>query len=227
MHAQAYTFYACACKLGYNCSVARKPASAKAADSPVREGVVIRPDGLKLLTAERAAAFVGLLRAGETLARELDAELERDHGIRLREFEVLLFLAVFSPNGRLRMVDLTELSPLSQSRMSRLVAELEARHLLTRATSGDDRRGVEVAITAKGIQKFSEAQEDHLAALERRLFAHLSAEEVDQLAHLTGRILDAQAAAAGTRVAAAAGPPDYSSPDSWQRFHSWPLRPRR
>jgi DNA-binding MarR family transcriptional regulator len=188
---------------------------------------VIRPDGLKLLTAERAAAFLGLLRAGETLARELDAELERDHAIGLREFEVLLFLAVFSPDGRLRMVDLTDWSPLSQSRMSRLVAELEERHLVTRTTSSDDRRGVEVAITPKGIRKFTEAQEDHLAALERRLFAHLSDKEVNQLAELTGRILDAQEAAAGAGEASGAGPPDYSSPDSWQRFRSWPLRPRR
>src|SRR5262245_8002303 len=104
----------------YTLSVARTPGSAKAAHSPVRKGVVIRPDGLKVMTAERAAAFLGLLRAAETLARELDAELQRDHGIGLREFEVLLFLAVFAPNGRLRMVDLNEWSPLSQSRVSRL-----------------------------------------------------------------------------------------------------------
>src|SRR5215831_15913557 len=202
----------------YTLSVARTPGSAKTAHSSVRKGVVIRPDGLKLMTAERAAAFLGLLRAAETLARELDAELQGDHGIGLREFEVLLFLAVFASDGRLRMVDLNEWSPLSQSRVSRLVAELEARHLVTRSPSGDDRRGVEVGITTKGIEKFSQAQEDHLAALERRLFAHLTAVEVRQLADLTGRILDAQAAAMGAGgAAAAAGPPDYSSPDSWQR----------
>jgi DNA-binding MarR family transcriptional regulator len=178
---------------------------------------VIRPDGIKLLTPERASAFLGLLRAGESLARGLDAELERDHGIGLRAFEVLLFLAVFSADGRLRMVDLKEGTPLSQSRVSRLVAALEAQGLVTRAPSDDDRRGVEVAITAEGIKKLKEAQDDHLAALERRLFAHLSADEVDQLATLTARILRGQGAAS---VA------DDSPPDSWQRFRSWPLSPR-
>jgi DNA-binding MarR family transcriptional regulator len=163
----------------------------------VRDGVVIRPDGLKYTTPERASAFLGLVRAGETLDRELDAELERDHGIGLRAYEILLFLAVFSPDGRLRMVDLTERAPLSQSRVSRLVAELEARGLVARGPSGDDRRGVEVAITHKGIQKFKEAQDDHIAALERRLFAHLSADEVHQLATLTTRIIDAQGATTG------------------------------
>jgi len=177
--------------------VARRAAPANKAGSAVRDGVVIRSDGLKHLTPGRASAFLGLVRAGETLARELDAELERDHGIGLRAFEVLLFLAVFAPDGRLRMVDLIERTPLSQSRVSRLVAELEARGLVARAPSGDDRRGVEVAITPKGIQKFKEAQDDHLAALERRLFAHLSADEVDQLAAMTARILDAQGATSG------------------------------
>src|SRR6202022_4202894 len=147
--------------------MARKPASTKTARTPVLDGVVIRPDGIKLLTPERASAFLGLLRAGEALARELDAELERDHGIGLKAFEGLLFLAVFSPDGRLRMLDLIERTPLSQSRVSRLVAELDARGLVVRAPSGDDGRGVEVAITPKGIQKFKEAQDDHIAGLPR------------------------------------------------------------
>jgi len=200
--------------------MARKPASAKTARTPVLDGVVIRPDGIKLLTPERASAFLGLLRAGEALARELDAELERDHRIGLRAFEVLLFLAVFSRDGCLPMVDLREGTPLSQSRVSRLVAALEAQGLVTRALSDADRRGVEVAITAKGIKKLIEAQDDHIAALERRLFAHLSADEVDQLATLATRILGAQG------PASVAGAPDDSPPDSWQGFRSWPVSPR-
>ena len=194
--------------------MARTAAPRRTSRSRVRDGVVIRPDGLKYMTPVRASAFLGLVRAGETLARELDGELERDHGIGLRSFEVLLFLAVFSPDGRLRMLDLMERTPLSQSRVSRLVAELETRGLVARAPSSDDRRGVEVAITPKGIQKFKEAQDDHIAALERRLFAHLSADEVEQLATLTARILDAQGATSGLGGAAVAGHLDYSIPDS-------------
>jgi DNA-binding MarR family transcriptional regulator len=192
----------------------------------VRDGVVTRPDGLKYMTPERASAFLGLVRAGETLARELDAELERDHGIGLRSYEVLLFLAVFSPDGRLRMLDLIERTPLSQSRVSRLVAELEARGLVTRGPSGDDRRGVEVAITPEGIQKFKEAQDDHIAALERRLFAHLSADEVHQLAALTARILDAQGTTSGLGKAVVAGTPNYPPRTPGKNSGAGPLRPR-
>src|SRR5258708_13628163 len=129
------------------CPMARAAAPGRSSRSRVRDGVVIRPDGLKYMTPGGAAAFLGLIRAGETLGRELECDLEREHGIGLRAFEVLLFLALFSADGRLRMVDLMQRRPLSQSRVSRLVAELEARGLVARAPSGDDRRGVDVAIT--------------------------------------------------------------------------------
>ena len=205
--------------------MARTPAPRRTLRSRVRDGVVIRSDGLKHMTPERASAFLGLVRAGETLARELDAELERGHGIGLRSYEVLLFLAVFSPNGRLRMLDLIEQTPLSQSRVSRLVAALEARGLVARAPSGDDRRGVEVAITTAGIQKFKEAQDDHIAALERRLFAHLSADEVRQLATLTARILDAQGTTSGS-AGLVAGTPSYFPRTPGKNSGPGPLRPR-
>ena len=152
-------------------------------------GIVYRPDRLKHATPQRASAFLGLVRAGETLARGLDAELERDHGISLRAHEVLVVLALFAPGGRLRMAELNERTPLSQSRVSRLVAELEARGLVLRSPADGDGRGVQVSITARGIEKFRAAQDTHLAGLERLLFARLTERETRQLAALTGKIL--------------------------------------
>jgi len=152
-------------------------------------GIVYRPDRLKHASAQRASAFLGLVRAGETLARGLDADLEREHGISLRAHEVLLVLALFAPGGRLRMAELNGRTPLSQSRVSRLVAELEARGLVKRSPADGDGRGVQVSITARGIEKFRAAQDTHLAGLERRLFARLTEQETRQLAALTGKIL--------------------------------------
>ena len=155
-----------------------------------------RPDGLKHASPQRASAFLGLVRAGETLARGLDAELERDHGISLRAHEVLVVLALFAPGGRLRMAELNERTPLSQSRVSRLVAELEARGLVQRSPADGDGRGVQVSITARGIEKFRAAQDTHIAGLERLLFARLTERETRQLAALTGKILGDKAISA-------------------------------
>lgn len=160
-------------------------------DLPEEDGIVHRPDGLKYLSPVRAAAFIGLVRAGTALADELSRELETEHGLTLRDFEVLLFLAVFAPDRSLRMSQLTEQAPLSQSRISRLVDQLETRGLVERSPDQQDRRGVTVSITSKGIDKFKAAQETHLAGLERVLFSHLSEGEIRQLAKITQRIVDA------------------------------------
>jgi DNA-binding MarR family transcriptional regulator len=158
---------------------------------PEKDGVVLRPDGLKYLTPVRAGAFLGLVRAGSVLADQLSGELEAEHRLTLREFEVLLFLAVFASEGTLRMSQLAEQAPLSQSRMSRLVDQLETCGLVERAPDNQDRRGVTVAITPKGIEKFTAAQETHLAGLERLLFSHLTDREIQQLAKITEKIVDA------------------------------------
>jgi DNA-binding MarR family transcriptional regulator len=153
------------------------------------DGVIHRHDGLKYLSPLRANAFLGLVRAGYALDRELDAELERAHGIGLRAFEILLFLAVFVPGGALRIGELIERTPLSQSRVSRLVGELEAKGLLRRAAADSDRRGVRVSITARGIETFKAAQDTHLAGLDQRLFSRLTDSDIRQLARITSKIL--------------------------------------
>ncbi len=158
---------------------------------PQEPSLVELSDGLKHPAPVHAQAFLGLVRAGEALERGLDAELKMAHGISLRGFEVLLHLGVFAPDGRLRMTKLTEQAPLSQSRVSRLVAELESRGLVTRSADETDSRGVTVAITARGLDKLREAQGTHFSGLETRLFSRLSWDEIQQLAHLTGKIMAA------------------------------------
>jgi DNA-binding MarR family transcriptional regulator len=163
-----------------------------------RSGVRQSKRGLTYLAPDRAAAFLGLLRAAEMLDRELDAELVRGHGISLRGFEVLLFLAVFAPAGHLRMADLTQRAPLSQSRMSRLVTELETAGLVTRSSADADRRGVTVSITPAGVERFRAAQETHLAGLDNRLFSKLTPFEIGRLAVITRKILATDDAAPGS-----------------------------
>lgn len=158
---------------------------------PEKDGIIHRPDGLKYLSPLRASAFLGLVRAGNTLADRLDAKLQSDHGLSLRAFEVLLFLTVFSDEGSLRMSQLSEQAPLSQSRVSRLVDQLETRGLVERSPAETDGRGVTVSITPAGIEKFKAAQETHLRDLETHLFSHLSETEIRQLARITQKILDA------------------------------------
>ena len=149
-------------------------------------------DGLDHLTPVRAQAFIGLLRAAERLDRELDARLQKTHDLSLRAFEVLLHLAVFAPDRHLRITDLAEQAPLSQSQVSRLVTELEGRAMVKRSSVAGDRRGTEVTITTVGLDAFRSAQRTHLRDLDQRLFSRLTETEISQLARITTKILNDQ-----------------------------------
>jgi DNA-binding MarR family transcriptional regulator len=146
--------------------------------------------GIRYPSPNHAAAFLNLLRAAEHLDRTLDAELRTGHGIGLRGFEVLLHLGAFSPDGRLPMNQLTRQAPLSQSRVSRLVAELEREGFVSREADEHDTRAVRVAITEQGLALLREAQETHHRGLERHLFSRLTRAEITELANVTKKLLD-------------------------------------
>lgn len=154
-----------------------------------RSGVTDRADGISHLSPTYAAAFLGLMRAGEVVGRELEQDLRRAHGIGLPAFEILLHLGAFSPDGSLPMGRLTAQAPLSQSRVSRLVADLEGRGLVTRQTHADDSRSVVVTLTDTGAELLRVASHTHLDGLGRVLFARLTRAEVAELARLTGKVL--------------------------------------
>lgn len=144
------------------------------------------------LPPDRARAFLGLIRAGDTLFKQLDESLLRQHGMGLRAFEVLLFLAAFSSEGRLRMAELNAGTPLSQSRVSRLVADMERSGWVRREPAPDDGRGVAVSITDAGRERFTAAQRTHLEDLDRLFFGRLSATELRQLDRITAKLLGAE-----------------------------------
>ncbi|HEV2071299.1 MAG TPA: MarR family transcriptional regulator [Acidimicrobiales bacterium] len=145
--------------------------------------------GLSHPSPRHARAFLGLLRSAEQLDRVLDGELRAEHGLTLRQFEVLLHLAVFAPRGHLRIGELVAQAPLSQSRVSRLVAELESRGLVRRTPAEDDSRAVQVSITDAGRQRLREAQPTHHQGLDRWLFSRLTGREVIELGRITGKLL--------------------------------------
>lgn len=147
------------------------------------------PSGIGYPSRTYARAFLGLVRAGEQLDRLLDADLRAAHGIGLRGYEVLLHLAAFTPDRHASMGNLIRQTPLSQSRLSRLVADLEHRSLVLRSSDARDSRVVVVSLTDQGLQVLRQAQQTHHDGLEQRLFSRLTYEELVQLGVLTSRVL--------------------------------------
>ena len=100
----------------------------------------------------------------------LERSLEVNHGLGLKEFEVLERLAS-SEASECRMQELTEVTHLSQSALSRLVGRLEAEGLVTRAICASDRRGIYAHITDAGRTRYEEARPTHRAVLAETLSA--------------------------------------------------------
>jgi DNA-binding MarR family transcriptional regulator len=132
-------------------------------------------------------AWRGLLRAHACLARRVDAELERAHGLPMTSYEVLQHLGDAS-GGRMRMCDLAERAQLSRSGLTRLVDRLQREELLERCSCEYDARGSYACLTETGRVRLAEARGTHLAVVREHFLARFSEQELSMLADMWERI---------------------------------------
>jgi DNA-binding MarR family transcriptional regulator len=132
-------------------------------------------------------AWRSLQRAHAALARRVDAELERTHGLPLSTYEVLHRL-VESPGGRMRMCDLADQAQLSRSGLTRLADRLEKEGLLERCSCEHDARGAYACLTDLGRERLRAARGTHLAVVREQFFSRFSEVELSLLADMCQRI---------------------------------------
>ncbi|MFD0149739.1 MarR family winged helix-turn-helix transcriptional regulator [Streptomyces sp. NPDC055721] len=102
---------------------------------------------------------------------ELDRALQ-PYGLGASDFEVLDVLAEGAAEGgpgSWRVQELAGRVHLSQSALSRTVARLEKDGLVLRGMCAEDRRGVQVKLTEKGLSRHAEAQPLQREVLTRML----------------------------------------------------------
>jgi len=128
-----------------------------------------------------------MLETHSALIARLDHELERDHGLPLTAYEVLMYLHE-ADGGQLRMGELADRLLLSRSGITRLVDRLERQGLVERRRCKDDGRGFNAHLTRAGRAKVEAARPDHLAGVRRHFLAALEPRELDSLASLWGRL---------------------------------------
>jgi DNA-binding MarR family transcriptional regulator len=128
-----------------------------------------------------------MLRTHRDVVARLDAELERDHGLPLTSYEVLIYLAG-APEGRLRMGELAKVLLLSRSGLTRLIDRLEREGMVVRERSEDDARGFFAVITDRGRRKLKAARPAHLDGVRRHFLDRLTAGDLDALAHAWERV---------------------------------------
>ena len=126
-------------------------------------------------------AWRGMLRVHGEIVATLDAELEREHGLPLSSYEVLIYLAG-APGGRLRMGELAASMLVSRSGLTRLVDRLERDGLVGRERCEDDARGFFAVITDEGRRKLVAARPTHLDGVRRHFLSRLTKADLKALA---------------------------------------------
>ena len=136
-------------------------------------------------------AWRSYLQSHASIVRLLDAELDADHGMTTRDYEVLLYLAQ-ADDRRLPMSALAESTMLTRSGITRLVDGLVASGLIERVACPNDARISYAQLTHSGYQKLREAGASHVASIHRLFLEHFSAAEIEQLAELLSRLQGAR-----------------------------------
>ena len=135
-------------------------------------------------------AFAALLRAHAAATRRLNAQLAADHGLTISDFEVLLRLAA-APDRRMRRVDLAQQVVLTASGITRLLDGLERAGLVEREACSFDRRVVYAVLTDAGVEKLREASASHFAQIDELYGARFEEQELERLATLLSRLVEA------------------------------------
>jgi DNA-binding MarR family transcriptional regulator len=149
---------------------------------------VTRPDAA--LDNEEDALWRSLVEIVARLPRALDEHFDRETGVNMSEYSVLVALSE-AADGELRMGDLATATALSRSRVTRIVDGLARRSLVRRRKSDSDGRSAFATITAQGAATLEKAYPGHLTRVRRLVLDHLTRTEIRTMTEALHRVSDA------------------------------------
>jgi DNA-binding MarR family transcriptional regulator len=121
----------------------------------------------------------------------LDAQLQKDAGISHFEYMVLSSLSE-APARALRMSELAAMASGSLSRLSHVVARLEAKGWVRREPCPGDGRFINAVLTDPGWQKVIDTAPGHVTAVRKLLIEALTHTELRSLGAISAQVLRAQ-----------------------------------
>ena len=132
-------------------------------------------------------AWNRFLRAHATTSRLLNAQLQKQHGLTINDYEALQVLAC-AEGRRMKRVDLARRLVLTPSGVTRLLEGLESTGLVARAACPSDLRVTYALLTDAGAAKLREASCGHEGSIKSLMEEHLSPAEIDQLANVLAKV---------------------------------------
>ena len=133
-------------------------------------------DDVPWLTVEQQRHWRAVITGTSRLTDALGHQLERDAGLSLSEYEILVRLSE-REDRTMRMSELAAAVVHSRSRLTHAVGRLEKRGLVERRPCPDDRRGVNCAMSDDGYAVLAAAAPGHVRAVRAHLVDLLTDEE--------------------------------------------------
>lgn len=137
------------------------------------------------LDEREMSAWHALIHAHAKIVRQLEAELEAEHGLSLPAYEVLAHLSE-APDRRLRMSELASFAVLTPSGLTRLVDKLARDGLVERVRCVGDARVVYAVVTDEGMRRLRAAYPTHLRGVRQHLVDRLEASQLTAIADALG-----------------------------------------
>jgi DNA-binding MarR family transcriptional regulator len=131
--------------------------------------------------------WVTFLRAHAAITREMSAQLQREHGLTLHDYEVLLHLS-HADGFMMRRVDLAQSVLLTASGITRLLEGLERAGYVEKATCRSDARVSYAKLTDDGRAKLHAAAVTHIRGVDELFTSRYSSSELGTLAQLLARL---------------------------------------
>jgi DNA-binding MarR family transcriptional regulator len=142
------------------------------------------------LSATSIQVFIRLLQGHAAATRELSADLVRDHGLTINDYEALLRLSR-ADDRRLKRVELAETLVLTPSGVTRLLDGLERAGYVEKGSCDSDARITYAVLTDGGLDKLREASTSHVAQIRTFFEQRFDDDELATLADLLGRLPEA------------------------------------
>lgn len=132
------------------------------------------------------AVWRGYLRFERAAALSLEADLQRERGMSLDDYDVLYQLNV--ADAPMRMSDLAAAALIARSSCTRVVDRLVGRAWVERGTADADRRSVVVALTGEGRATLRRAAVTHLRGIDTVFARRLGRDDIAALAGILDRL---------------------------------------
>ncbi|MFJ7213471.1 MarR family winged helix-turn-helix transcriptional regulator [Amycolatopsis sp. NPDC098790] len=132
--------------------------------------------GPRTLEPEQWELWHTWMQAHRLLNRELDRDLQREHGISKAEFSVLVTLHQ-APGGEMRVGELAESLDWEKSRVAHQLTRMENRELVKRTANESSGRRTGINLTAKGRSAARAAILGHADNIRRYFFEALTPDQ--------------------------------------------------